>query len=445
MQRVAVVGAGYVGLTSAACFAELGHLVSVIDIDRSKLAGLREGRVPFHEPGLAELILQTQAAGALRFTDDYAAAVPQSEFAFIAVSTPPGPDGAADLSAVLAAAREIGRNLDHRLVVVNKSTVPIGTAALVAETVSEAAGGRPVRVASNPEFLREGTALHDFRRPSRIVVGADDRATARSVARLYRGLTGRRILTDVNTAEMIKYASNAFLATRVSFINEIARMAERLGADADVVALGMGLDRRIGRDYLQPGIGYGGSCLPKDVSALAAMASRFDYHPELLHSVMAINGDQRRLAVERLAEGMGGLAGRQVALLGLAFKAGTDDLRDAPSLEIAYGLRSRGAEVRAFDPAVGEVDGVDCRRDAYAALAGADGALVVTDWPEFGRLDPLRMARVMRQPVVVDGRGVFDRDAMRRAGMRYFRLGHGGGWTLPDTEGRHERRADRTA
>lgn len=423
-----MVGAGYVGLTTGACLADLGNDVAVVDIDQDKVRGLRRHRVPFYEPGLQELIERNARGGRLGFTSSYLEAMPEADYVFIAVGTPPGGDGGADLSMVRSAAQAIAETMSGPLVIVNKSTVPIGTADLVSQVVRQHNGRYPVDVVSNPEFLREGSAIADFMNPDRVVIGAHDAQAADKVAALYKPLDCQTVVTSIYSAEMIKYASNAFLATRISFINEIARICERVDADVRVVAQGMGLDRRIGPYFLDAGIGYGGSCFPKDVQALAAIAEAYDYHPELLHAVMDINRDQRILAIDKLRECLGPVRGQVVGLLGLAFKPNTDDLREAPSLDIACELQKRGAQVRAYDPAAMNaarkiLPGVEFRRSAYALARGADALVVVTEWNEFRNLDLPRVRRSMRRPIVVDGRNIYDPELMRNLGFVYRGIG----------------------
>ena len=401
----------------------------VVDIDREKIAQLRRHQVPFFEPGLSELVERNGKAGRLGFTTSYDEAVPGAEYAIIAVSTPEGDGGEADLSYVEAAASSIADSMDGPLVVVNKSTVPPLTGDMVSRVLRKRNANHRAEVVSNPEFLREGSAIQDFMHPDRVVIGSHDPEAAAKVARLYAPLEARVLITpNIYTAEMVKYASNAFLAARISFINEIARICERVDADAKLVAEGMGLDKRIGPSFLDAGIGYGGSCFPKDVKALAALAERFDYHPELLHAVMAINRDQRMLAIDKLRECLDTLEGRIVGLLGLAFKPNTDDLRDAPSLDIARVLLAAGAEVRAYDPAAMErarvlLPEVEYSADAYALADGADGLVLVTEWNEFRHLDLGRLKMAMRRPVIVDGRNIYDPSMMRGLGFTYRSIG----------------------
>jgi len=429
MSKVAVIGAGYVGLTTAACLADLGNQVTVVDIDQEKIALLRHNQIPFYEPGMRELVERNAKAGRLAFTTSYADAVPGAEYAIIAVSTPEGEGGEADLSYVETAARSIADAMDGPLVVVNKSTVPPLTGDMVSEVLKRRKGDFAAAVVSNPEFLREGSAIQDFMHPDRVVVGSHDTEAAKKVALLYAPLEAPILITpNIYTAEMVKYASNAFLATRISFINEIARISERVGADAKLVAEGMGLDKRIGSTFLDAGIGYGGSCFPKDVAALAAVAEGFNYHPELLHAVMDINRDQRMLVIDKLRECLEELPGRVIGLLGLAFKPNTDDMREAPSIDIAKVLLAAGSEVRAFDPAAMErsrllLPEVEYLKDAYQVAAGADALVLVTEWNEFRHLDMARVKQLMRHPVVVDGRNIYDPIAMRNLGFTYRGIG----------------------
>jgi UDPglucose 6-dehydrogenase len=429
LSRVAVIGAGYVGLTTAACLADIGNDVIVVDINHEKIAQLLRNHVPFYEPGLSELVERNTKARRLTFTTSYQEAVPGAEYVIIAVSTPEGEGGEADLSFVEAAAGSIADSMDGPLVVVNKSTVPPLTGDMVSSVIGQRNAKHKADVVSNPEFLREGSAIQDFMHPDRVVIGGHDRGAAEKVAKLYEPLQAHILITpNIYTAEMVKYASNAFLAARISFINEIARICERVDADAKLVAEGMGLDKRIGPSYLDVGIGYGGSCFGKDVKALAALAERFDYHPELLNAVMDINRDQRMLVIDKLREGLDELQDKVVGLLGLAFKPNTDDLRDAPSMDIARVLLAAGTHVRAYDPAAMEgarvkLPAVEYTKDAYAVAAGADALVVVTEWNEFRHLDMARVKASMRRPVIVDGRNIYDPEVMRGHGFTYRGIG----------------------
>ena len=429
MSKVAVVGTGYVGFTSAACLADLGHDVTAVDIDSEKVHTLQQGRPTIYEPGLEEVMARAMKAGRLRFTEDYAQAIPGVEFVFIAVGTPPGRRGEADLVYIKQASKSIAATMRSTLTIVNKSTVPIGTGDIVSRIVGEHLESEiPFHVVSNPEFLREGSAIHDFTHPDRLVFGSHDRTAAEGVAHLFEKLETTILITDLYTAEMIKYASNAFLATRISFINEMARICERVDADVKVVAEGMGLDRRIGPLFLEAGIGYGGSCFPKDVKALARMAENNGLHPELLDAVMEINLDQRTLVIEKLREVLGGLRNQEIGILGLAFKPNTDDIREAPALEVINSLLLKGARLRVYDPrampvARRQLNSVQYCDDAYAAARGADALLVVTDWEEFKALDLEQVKTLMRRPVIVDGRNIFDPSRMRELGFVYRGVG----------------------
>ena len=429
MSRVTVVGAGYVGLTTGACLADLGNDVIVVDINKEKVAQLLRNRVPFYEPGLSELIERNAKAKRLTFTTSYREALHGAEYAIIAVSTPEGEGGEADLSFVESAAGSIAESMDGPLIVVNKSTVPPLTGDMVSRVIGERNTKHRADVVSNPEFLREGSAIQDFMHPDRVVIGSHDRGAAEKVAQLYEPLQAPILITpNIYTAEMVKYASNAFLAARISFINEIARISERVGADAKLVAEGMGLDKRIGPSYLDVGIGFGGSCFKKDVKALAALAERFDYHPELLKAVMDINRDQRMLVIDKLRDALDELNERTIGLLGLAFKPNTDDLRDAPSMDIARVLVAAGSHVRAYDPAAmdgarAQLPEVEYMRDAYSTANGADALVVVTEWNEFRHLDLARLKGSMRRAVVVDGRNIYDPVVMRELGFTYRGIG----------------------
>ncbi len=431
MSRIGVVGLGYVGLTTAACLADLGHQVIGVDIDEGRLTILRKSKLPIYEPGLEELVERGTRSGRLSYTSRIEKGLEQAEFVFLAVGTPPDRRGGADLTALKVAAEEIGRNLVDNLVVINKSTVPIGTGDLVSDIVAKSRSSDKIAfsVVSNPEFLREGSAVNDFMHPDRVVLGGHDRVAAERVAELYRPLECPVLITDLYTAEMIKYASNAFLATKISFINEIARICEKLDADVSVVSEGMGMDRRIGAAFLDAGIGFGGSCFPKDVKALARMAQEMGYHPELLHTVMDINRDMRNLVVDRLEELLGGLRGQRVGILGLSYKPNTDDLREAPAIDIIEALLKRGAQVQAYDPVAmpraKQVlnGGVTYARDAYGVAKKADALAVLTEWNQFRSIDLKRLRTTMRRPVIVDGRNIWEPDRMRELGFVYRGIG----------------------
>ncbi len=431
MKNICVVGTGYVGLTTGVCFADLGHSVTCIEIDLHKLELLRSGKSPIFEPGLEEMQERNMRAGRLRFTDDYAVGIPDAEFIFITVGTPMAEDGSADLTYVKAAARSIGQYLRSGSIIIDKSTVPVGTGDLVENIIAEHAGPDvKFDVVSNPEFLREGSALSDFFKPDRIVLGAKNREAAQRVAALHETLGAPIIITDLRTAEMIKYASNAFLATRISFINEIAQICERLGADVREVARGMGADKRIGPHFLEAGVGYGGSCFPKDVLALYHMAASAGCHPQLLQAVMDINSDARKRFVKKVETVLGSLEGRLIGVLGLSFKPNTDDMREAPSVDIINALLKKGARVKAYDPvamprAEELLPTVTFTATAYDVAKDADALLLVTEWNEFKQLDWHRIKRYMRQPVVIDGRNLYDPREMRSLGFIYWGVGRG--------------------
>jgi UDPglucose 6-dehydrogenase len=427
LANVCVIGTGYVGLTTGACFADLGNHVVCLDIDEAKIARLRAGGVPIYEPGLEEMVHRNVQAGRLTFTTSYAEAIPGRDFLFIAVNTPQSANGHADMTQVECAAESLAQHLAAPAVVVNKSTMPIGSADRVATIIARGTSV-PFSVVSNPEFLREGTAVHDFMHPDRVVLGSGDREAAERVAALYAPVGAPVLETDVRTAEMIKYASNAFLATKISFINEIAQICDRLGADVREVARGMGLDPRIAPAMLSAGIGWGGSCFPKDVRALEYMASIQGAHPQLLRAVIEINRDQRIHVVRMVREALGDLQGKEIGLLGLAFKPNTDDMRDAPSVEIVQLLENEGARVRAFDPAAAEkarpaLPTVTLCSDAYEVAQGADALILVTEWNEFKQLDLPRLRSAMRRPVLIDGRNLYDAATMSGLGFEYRAIG----------------------
>lgn len=431
MRNICVIGLGYVGLVTGTCFADLGNRVYGVDIDKEKITKLQKGKTPLYEPGLQEMVDHNAQRGRLFFTTSYQEGLKGADFVFIAVDTPSGQEGEADLRSVRQAAEGIAQEMERPFIIVNKSTVPIGTGDWVAETVARhLQPGVKFAVVSNPEFLREGSAIHDFLNPDRIVLGSTDRRAAELVATLYAPLGRPVMITDLRTAEMIKYASNAFLATRISFINEIAAICEKVGADVKQVAAGMGLDQRIGPDYLEAGLGWGGSCFPKDVRALAHMASIHGSHPQLLRAVMEINQDQRRRVVRTLREVLGTLHGKTIGLLGLAYKPNTDDLREAPAREIVHLLTNEGAQVVAYDPVAMEnakavLPEITFKSDPYEVARGSDGLLIITEWNEFKHLDMARIQKSMRQPLLVDGRNIYDPMAMRQLGFIYRGIGRG--------------------
>jgi UDPglucose 6-dehydrogenase len=422
-EPIGVIGTGYVGLVTASGFAELGNDVWCIDIDEAKIAGLKEGRIPIWEPGLEELVQRHR--GRLHFSTDLADALEHARLLFVAVGTPPTYSGDADLSAVRAVVTAMPPSDRHALVM--KSTVPVGTGDNIKRTfVEEDKGG--FRYVSCPEFLKEGTAVKDFLEPDRVVIGDDGDWAGDAVVALYEPLGAPLVRTDIRSAEMVKLASNAFLATKISFINEIANVCEETGADVVEVARGMGLDDRIGPKFLQAGIGFGGSCFPKDVAALKQLAGNSGYHFQLLNSVIEVNELQKRRVIAKLHKHLGSLVGKEIALLGLAFKPNTDDMREASSLVLSARLNAAGARVRAYDPVAEAearklIQGVDFKSSAADAVAGADAVVLVTEWPEFGDLDFAAVAGSMRGRLVVDGRNFLDPDVVAAAGLTYEGVG----------------------
>lgn len=434
MTHICIVGGGgYVGLGYAVALAEQGHDVVGLDIDEARVAQLNAGRSPIYEADLPEMLERNLAAGRLRFTTNYAEAVAPAEVVFLCTGTPSLSDGEADLRQVRAAARSIGEHLrpGAQTVIVNKSTMPVGAAELVAGIVAEyAPASAQFAVVSNPEFLREGRVLHDIMQPDRVVLGGDNPDALATVAALYEPFGAPILQTDHRSAELIKYAANAFLATKISFINDIARLCERLGADVSVVAQGMGADERIGPRFLRAGIGFGGSCFPKDVGALTRMAEGAGLNPGLLRAVQSINQEAQRRFVTRASELLGGLDGRTVCIWGLAFKEDTDDLRESPSVTVAEMLHERGALVRAHDPialanAAHRLPQISLHHDPYEAANGADVVMLCTPWRMYRELDLARVAEVMHGNTLLDGRNLLDPELVRSAGLRYEGIGQG--------------------
>ncbi len=443
--KISVFGAGYVGLVAAACFAESGNTVIAVDIDQKKIDGLKNGIIPIYEPGLKELILRNQAEGRLSFTTDVVEAVEKSLIQFIAVGTPPGEDGSADLQYVLAVGRTIGNHMNGFKIIVDKSTVPVGTADKVRTAVQEELDRRGSHlefdVVSNPEFLKEGAAIEDFMKPDRVVVGTDNVRTAEIMKELYDPFMRRQsrmIIMDIRSAEMTKYAANAMLATRISFMNQIAGLCERMGADVAAVREGIGSDSRIGYDFLFPGPGYGGSCFPKDVKALIRTAEECDYDFLLLKAVEEVNELQKEVLANKLIRALATddkekpLTGRTIACWGLSFKPRTDDMREAPSLTIIERLLAAGASVRAHDPeALQEAkkyfgDRITYSSNQYDILDNADALAVITDWHEYRNPDFERIKESLRQPLIVDGRNLYKPARMQETGIRYIPLGRAG-------------------
>jgi UDPglucose 6-dehydrogenase len=432
MKQICVIGVGYVGLVTAACFADLGNRVVALDVDEQRVENLKKGSMPIYEPGLEELVERNTKSGRLSFTTSYAEALEGAEFAFIAVGTPSGVDGNADLQYVDSAARSIAQNMTAPLIIINKSTVPIGTGDWVADIV-RSAQPKPIEfaVVSCPEFLREGSAIGDFMSPHRNVIGSLDKDAANKVAQLHLPLRAPIVITDLRTAEMIKYASNAFLATKISFINELADLCELVGADVKEVAAGMGYDARIGRHFLDAGLGWGGSCFPKDVQALAYMAKEKGLNPRILNEVLDVNYDRRKAVPGHLEKLLGGsLKGKMIGLLGLAFKPNTDDMRDAPSIDISDSLVAAGARVRGYDPVARKtaaplMPDIEICDDVYEMADGCDALVIVTEWNEFKQLDLEKLKGLLKSPVIYDGRNIYDPSLMKQIGFTYRAIGRG--------------------
>jgi len=439
--KITVFGSGYVGLVTGACFAEAGNHVVCVDIDAGKVARLQAGDIPIHEPGLDVLVKRNFEKGRLKFTTDAEEGIRHGLFQFIAVGTPPEEDGSADLSHVLAVAETIGRHMSEYRIVVDKSTVPVGTADKVKDRIDQTLGERGVKfefdVVSNPEFLKEGAAINDFMKPDRVVVGTDNPRTAELLKTLYEPFTRNRdrmIVMDVRSAELTKYAANAMLATKISFMNEIANLAERMGADIEKVRVGIGSDPRIGYSFIYPGAGYGGSCFPKDVKALVHSAGEYEFDAQLLKAVEAVNKNQKQVVFRKIHDYFDGkLKGKTVAVWGLAFKPNTDDMREAPARELMEALWAAGARVRAYDPvAMGEAgriygqrDDLELVRDAEAALDGADALAIITEWQEFRSPDFETICDKLSNAVIFDGRNIYDPVLVRSFGIKYFGIGRG--------------------
>ena len=436
--KVGVIGSGYVGLVAAACFAEMGNKVICVDVDKKKISNLKKGVVPIYEPGIEPLVLDNQKKGTLFFTTDIRDALDEANIVFIAVGTPMGDDGSADLKFVLKVAEDIGNNMSHHMIVVDKSTVPVGTADLVKERIQETLNRNNSQltfdVVSNPEFLKEGAAIDDFMRPDRVVVGADNNASMRVMKELYAPFTfnhDRFIGMDIRSAEMTKYAANAMLATKISFINEMANICEHVGADINQVRIGIGSDKRIGYQFIYPGCGYGGSCFPKDVKALINIAHNSGYTAQLISSVEKVNNHQKNILFKKVVQKFGNdLKGTRFAIWGLSFKPGTDDMREAPSINLINSIVENGGEVYAYDPKASEqaryylkdID-VNYCSDKYSALKNADAVILVTEWKEFRSPDFNKMSDLMSQQVFIDGRNQFSKDQIESKGFEYFQIG----------------------
>lgn len=438
--KISVVGTGYVGLVTGTCFAEMGNNVWCVDVDAEKISRLQNGKIPIYEPGLEPMVKNNYSLGHLHFTTDMKEALQNTEICFIAVGTPMGEDGSADLRYVKEVASEIGRKMLHHMYVVDKSTVPVGTAGMVRETIQEELDKRKVSltfdVISNPEFLKEGTAVADCMKPDRVVIGVDNSAAADVMRELYGAYvrnTENFILMDIASAEMTKYTANAMLATKISFMNEISNICERVGADVNKVRLGIGSDSRIGYSFIYPGCGYGGSCFPKDVKALIRTSSQHDYEPEMLKAVEAVNERQKRVIPEKIVKKYGeDLTGKRFAVWGLSFKPDTDDMRESAAITIINELTKRGAEVIAYDPKAteeaktcylkenGKVSYVESK---YEALKGADVLILITEWKEFRQPDFGEVVKLLKEPVIFDGRNQYDRKRLAKSGIEYYQIG----------------------
>jgi UDPglucose 6-dehydrogenase len=430
--RLAFIGAGYVGLVSGTALAEIGHSVILVDNNRSKIESLKKGVIPIYEPGLEELVKKNVAARRLSFTNNLAQAVKKSEVIFIAVNTPPQPNGTADLSYVAGAAREIAESADAYKVVVDKSTVPVQTGERVAETIKRYNTRKiDFDVVSNPEFLREGSAIEDFLKPDRIVVGVSNRRAEKIMREIYAPIDAPFIVTDVKSAELIKHASNSFLAMKISFANALARICELSGANIDQVTHGMGLDERIGRHFLKAGIGYGGSCFPKDVSAFIAIADELGYNFDLLKDVETINQQAKELFLRKIEQALWVTRGKTIGVWGLAFKPNTDDMRNAPAIDIIEALHEAGATVQAYDPEAQKTaravlkNKTQYKKNKYDAVRGADALVILTDWDEFKEPDWNKINSLLRSPIIIDGRNMFDPRDMEKLGFVYHSVGRG--------------------
>ena len=430
--NICVIGSGYVGLVTGSCFADLGNNVICVDNDKSKIAALKKGVIPIYEPGMEDLVKRNVKKGRLSFTSRLQDAVKKSEIIFVCVPTPPRDNGDADLTYVETVSKEIALSLSSYKLIVEKSTVPVNTGEWVERTIN-VHNKRKIKfdVASNPEFLKEGSAIKDFMNPDRVVIGVKSKRAADILTELYKPLKAPIVVTDIKSAEIIKHASNSFLATKISFINSVANICDKVGADVVDVARGMGLDKRISKDFLNAGIGFGGSCFPKDLAAFVHIAEKIGYNFGILKEVQKVNNHQKRSVIKKIEELLWNLPKKTVGVLGLSFKPGTDDLREAPSLEIIGMLKTEGVHVKVFDPvAMGKArNALDQRvkfcKDAYEVAKGSDCLLIVTEWNEFKELDFKRIKKLMRQPIIVDGRNIYDPKEMKRLGFKYVGIGRG--------------------
>jgi len=430
--KIGIIGSGYVGLVTGACFAHLGHEVICVDNDEKKLSALKKGKTPFYEPGLEEMVAENVEQKRLSFSPSVAYAATHCDVLFICVNTPPKENGEADLSFVENVSQEIARNLKSYRLIVEKSTVPVQTGEWVFKTIQEnCRKGASFDVASNPEFLREGSAINDFLKPDRVVIGVSSARAQKILKRLYEPLKAPIVVTDIKSAEIIKHASNSFLAAKISFINVVARICEAVGADVDQVAKGMGMDPRIGPSFLKAGIGFGGFCFPKDLSAFMRMSEKLGYPFELLREVLNINESQKQYFVQKIENTLWNLRDKRLGVLGLSFKGNTDDMRFAPSIDIIRALQREGVAIRAYDPkamakARGLFKKVIFAKNAYEACRGADALVILTDWAEFTNLDLKKIKRLLRHPVVFDGRNLFNPADMKKLGIRYYPMGRKG-------------------
>ena len=434
MRKICMVGTGYVGLVTGACLADFGNQVTCVDVDEGKITSLNQGQIPFYEPGLRELVERNKTKGRLTFTTELNQTIQDSEIVFIAVGTPMGEGGAVDLSAVFQVAETVAENLSGYKIVVNKSTVPVGTGARVQQIIAEKTGGKvEFDVVSNPEFLREGSAIGDFMHPDRVVIGSTSSRAMKVMSEIYRPLyliETPIVQAAVETAEMIKYASNAFLATKISFINEISRLCEEVGADVQVLAKAVGLDGRIGPKFLHAGAGYGGSCFPKDTVGLLKVAEAAGVELRIVRAAVEANERQRAMMVQKVVDAVGDLSGKTIGVLGLSFKPRTDDVREAPAIYIIRDLQARGAKIRAYDPvaisnATEVLEQVEYCNDAYAVCDGSDALILMTEWNEFRELDMVRIRELLKKPVVVDTRNIYDPEEMNTLGFQYVGVGRG--------------------
>ncbi len=426
--KIAVVGTGFVGLVTGVCLAKIGHQITCVDIDKKKIEELKRGIIPIFEPGLDIVLSQVKKKKKITFETSLKKILPEVEAIFIAVGTPSRRDGKADLQYVFAVADEIGKNIKDYKVIINKSTVPVGTAKKISKIINKYYKGK-FDIVSNPEFLREGSAIQDFLKPDRIVIGVDSARAKKITREIYKPIKAKKVITNVESAEMTKYASNAFLATKISFINEIANLCEKVGADVEEVSYGMGLDKRIGKSFLKAGIGYGGSCFPKDVNALNQIAGTSGYDFKLLKSVIEVNAKQKFLVIDKLEQILGNVKNKNIAVLGLAFKNNTDDVRESAAVDIIRMLTGMGAKVWAYDPKANESakaminSGVKITKEPYEAIKNSDVLIITTEWPEFAKLNFNKIKKILKKPIIIDGRNLLNPKLIRKLGFQYYGIG----------------------